>query len=224
MRFSTLKGLIALLAAVLLATGCATPKPYDYSAYKQSRPKSVLILPPQNSSPEVKATYGMLAQMSRPLGEAGYYVYPVAVVDETFRQNGLSSSGDIHAVPAAKLRDIFGADAALYVDIKKYGASYTVIDSTVTVAAEARLVDLKTGQLLWNGSAAASSAEQNNNNNGGLIGMLVMAVVKQITNTLSDQSYLYAGIASQRLLSPRPNGLLYGPRSPLYGQDGAPAQ
>ncbi|WP_369800109.1 DUF799 domain-containing protein [Vogesella sp. LIG4] len=219
-----MKGLLALLVVVLLATGCATPKPYDYAAYKQSRPKSVLILPPLNNSPEVKATYGMLAQMSRPLGEAGYYVYPVAVVDETFRQNGLTTSGDIHALPAAKLRDIFGADAALYVEVKKYGATYTVFDSAVTVAAEARLVDLKSGQLLWNGSASASSAEQNNNNNGGLIGLLVAAVVKQIVHNLSDDSYQYAGIASQRLLSPRPNGLLYGPRSPLYGQDGAPAQ
>ncbi|MEQ6289609.1 DUF799 domain-containing protein [Vogesella sp. MAHUQ-64] len=224
MRFSTLQGLLALLAVVLLATGCATPKPYDYSAYKQSRPKSVLILPPLNSSPEVKASYGMLAQLSHPLGEAGYYVYPVAVVDETFRQNGLSAAGDIHALPVAKLHDIFGADAALYVEVKKYGATYTVFDSAVTVAADARLVDLRSGQLLWNGSAMASSAEQNNSNNGGLVGMLVTAVVKQIVHSLSDDSYQYAGIASQRLLTPRPNGLLYGPRSPRYGLDDAPAQ
>ena len=164
----------------------------------------------------------MLSQMSLPLGEAGYYVYPVAVVDEMFRHNGLNNPGDIHAVSQSKLREIFGADAALYVDVKRYGSTYNVISSDITVSADARLVDLKTGKLLWNGSASASSAEQSNNNNGGLVGLLVTAVIKQITNNLTEQSHTYAGLASQRLLSPHPNGLLYGPRSPFYGKDGLP--
>lgn len=221
MRFSWMKGLLAAVGVVLLASGCATQKPYDYTAYKQSRPKSVLILPPLNSSPDVKATYSMLAQMSAPLAESGYYVFPVAVVDETFRQNGLTAPGDIQAVPPAKLHEIFGADAALYVDVKRYGVTYTVLSSDVTVMAEAKLVDLKTGQLLWDGRASASSAEQQNNS-GGLVGMLVSAVINQIANSLTEKGHVYAGIASQRLLSAHPNGVLYGPRSPRYGQDGVP--
>lgn len=221
MNFSNLKGLATALCLALLATGCANRNAYDYTVYKQNIPKSVLILPPLNSTPEVKATYSMLAQMSAPLAEAGYYVFPVALVDETFKQNGLTTARDIHDVSPAKLREIFGADAALYVDIKSYGVTYAVIMSDVTVSAEARLVDLKAGQLLWDGKATASSSEQRNNSGGGLAGILVSALVNQITNTLLDRSHTYAGITSQRLLSPRPpNGVLYGPRSPLYGKDG----
>lgn len=222
MRKQIKTSLFCIVAASLLLAGCATPQAYDYTAYRESKPASVLILPPLNSSPDVKATYSMLSQMSQPLGEAGYYVYPVAVVDEMFRNNGLSNPGDIHTVSQTKLREIFGADAALYVDVKRYGSTYNVISSDVTVSADARLVDLKTGKLLWNGSASASSAEQNNNNSGGLVGLLVAAVIQQIANNLTEQSHNYAGLASQRLLSPRPNGLLYGPRSPLYGKDGLP--
>lgn len=223
MRYLIKTGLLALLASTMLLAGCATPKAYDYTAYRESRPASVLILPPLNSTPDVKATYSMLSQMSLPLGEAGYYVYPVAVVDEMFRNNGLSSPGDIHALPQNKLRDIFGADAALYVDVKRYGTTFMVVSSDVTVSADARLVDLKTGKLLWSGSASASSSEQqNNNNSGGLVGLLVAAVINQIANNLTEQSHTYAGLTSQRLLAPRPNGLLYGPRSPLYGKDGVP--
>lgn len=222
MRKQIKNSLLSVVATSLLLVGCATPQAYDYTAYRESKPASVLILPPLNSSPDVKATYSMLSQMSLPLGEAGYYVYPVAVVDEMFRNNGLNNPGDIHAVSQSKLREIFGADAALYVDVKRYGSTYTVISSDVTVSADARLVDLKTGKLLWNGSASASSAEQSNNNNGGLVGLLVTAVIKQIANNLTEQSHTYAGLTSQRLLSPRPNGLLYGPRSPLYGKDGVP--
>ena len=218
MQFSQFKGAAIALCLAILATGCATQKTTtDYAAFKQSKPRTILVLPPLNSSPEVEATYGMLSQVSYPLAEAGYYVYPVAVVDETFKQNGLSTAGDIHNVAPAKLREIFGADAGLYIDVKKYGTSYIVVDSVTTVAAEAKLVDLRNGQLLWSGSAQASSSEQNNNSSGGLAGMLISAIVNQIVATSTDSSFKYAGIASQRLLSAgNPNGILYGPRSPKY--------
>ncbi|MGE8497749.1 MAG: DUF799 domain-containing protein [Pseudomonas sp.] len=207
----------ALLALASLVTGCVTPPPaYDYTAYREARPASILILPPLNETPEVKATYGMLSQMTAPLAEAGYYVLPVALVDETFRQNGLSNAAEIHQVAPAKLREIFGADSALYVTVVQYGSTYTLIDSSVRVEAKANLVDLRTGKLLWSGSALAT--DQNNNSGGGLVGMLITAAVKQVMNTLTDATYPVAGMASGQLLSAgRTNGILHGPRSPQYG-------
>lgn len=212
--------LFALLSVTVLVSGCISPPPaMDYSAFRESRPASILILPPLNETPEVKATYGMLAQMTWPLAESGYYVLPVALVDETFRQNGLDNAADIHQVAPAKLREIFGADAALYVTVVQYGATYTVFDSSVRVEAKARLIDLKTGNLLWSGSALATD-QGNNNSGGGLIGMLVMAAVKQVVSTLSDTTYPIAGLASSQLLSAgQYNGVLHGPRSPKYAQD-----
>jgi hypothetical protein len=215
-----LKSFVCLSLAVL-AAGCAAPvKQLDYTAFKQSRPKSILILPPLNESPDVKATYSMLSQMSYPLAEAGYYVLPVALVDETLKQNGMTAAAEIHAIAPAKLQEIFGADAALYVTVSKYGSVYTVINSAVVVTANAKLIDLKSGELLWSGSASASSAEANNNSGGGLIGALVAAAVNQIVNSVSDRGHDIAALTSQRLLSTRqPNGILYGPHSPKYGTD-----
>lgn len=206
---------IALMAIAALATGCASHQPYDYAAFKAARPRSILVLPPLNESKDVKATYGMLSQVSVPLAESGYYVLPVALVDETFKQNGLTTAGDIHAVPLDKLQKIFGADAALYVTVTKYGNSYQLIDSVATVEAKARLVELKTGKVLWTGSAVASNA--NNDSNGGLLVMLVQAAIKQVVNELSDASYPVAGMTSNFLLSAgRQDGLLYGPYHPMY--------
>lgn len=213
--------LAACLLPALFFVGCATQKgqPYDYTAFKAAQPKSIVVLPPLNNSPEVKATYGMLSQLTYPLAEAGYYVLPVAAVDETFKQNGLSNAADIHNVSVQKLHEIFGADAGLYVTVTKYGSVYTVLSSEVVVAAEAKLVDLKTGTVLWRGQASASSAEQNNNNSGGLIGALVTAAVKQIINTSTDAAYPIAGVASGRLMSAGgARGILYGPRSTNYGK------
>lgn len=209
----------AACIAVAMLAACAAPQPRDYTAYKQSRPASVLILPPINEAPEVNAGYGVLAQATQPLAEAGYYVLPVSLVDETFRGNGLTAPSDVQQVPVAKLREIFGADAALYLKVTKYGTSYMIISSETLVAVEGKLLDLRTGALLWQGQARASSSE-GDSSQGGLAGLLVKALVAQIAGSASDAGYRYAAIADQRLLGAgRANGVLYGPRSPNYLKD-----
>lgn len=213
----------AMLLPILTSfTGCANQAAakFDYTALREAKPLSLLVLPPVNDATDINATPSVLAQVTYPLAESGYYVMPVTLVNETFRQNGLNNAAEMHAVAPAKLREIFGADAALYINVKRYGTTYTVLNSAAVVAADAKLVDLRTGTTLWTGSASASSAEQNNNSGGGLAGALVAALVKQILNSTMDVSHQVAGTASARLLSAgRPNGLLYGPRSPLYGKD-----
>jgi len=205
---------------ILILAGCATNRAMvDYTAYKESRPRSVVILPPVNESPDVKATYSMLSQMTYPLAEAGYYVFPVAVVDETFKQNGLTNANDIQNVPFKKLREIFGADAALYVTVNQYGTTYVVVDSATVVNVSAKLVDLKTGNTLWEGTASARD-QGGNSGGGGIVGMLVAAAVKQIINTAIDAAHPVAGQASNLLLSAgHVNGILYGPYSEKFGTD-----
>jgi hypothetical protein len=215
--------LFAAFALAIMLTGCVTPDaPIDYSAFKKSNPKSILVLPPINHTTEVLAPYGVLATVTVPLAEAGYYVFPVALVDETFKNNGLTVAEDIHAVSSNKLNEIFGADAVMYIEVQEYGTSYNILASDTVVVVQAKLVDNKTTEILWQGSARAASSEQNNNNNNGfgIVGMLVEAAVTQILETAMDTGYEIAGTASARLLSPvAHNGLLYGPRSPMHGKE-----
>lgn len=219
MNWKTALKMLASATGFLVMTGCATKAPFDYTAYKESRPRSILVLPPLNNTPEVQASYSVLSYATRPLAEAGYYVLPVTLVAEAFKENGMTQAADMHATPANKLQQIFGADAALYVTINKYGTTYQVISSASVVAADAKLVDLKTGKLLWTGSAFASS-EEGKNQQGGLAGLLIAAIVKQVMATVLDQSHQIAGVATARLMSAgMRNGMLYGPRSPNYGKD-----
>jgi len=210
--------LVALAALGLLVGGCATTRqPYDYSAFKEARPASILVLPPVNNSPDVNATHSVMSLTTAPLAEAGYYVFPVTLVDETFKQNGLTAPVDIHNLPTEKLNAIFGADAALYITVSQYGTSYAVFSSETRVTADAKLVDLRSQKVLWNGVATASSAEGDNNSGNGLIGMLITAAVRQIVETATDHGHVIAKTTSLRLLSAGvSNGILYGPRSPLY--------
>lgn len=221
---SRIVSLMAVLAVALLG-GCATrPAPYDYAAFQQAKPATLLVMPPVNDSPDVNATPGVWAHATRPLAEAGYYVLPVTLVDETFKQNGINTANEAQDIPYPKLRDFFGADAAVYIRVTKYGTSYQVVASETRVEVEARILDLRTGTMLWEGKAFATSAEQSQQQQGGLVGLLVAAVVKQIIGTATDASFNFAGIANARLLgAPRYNGVLPGPRSPLYGK-AMPAQ
>jgi len=214
-----LKMSAALLATAMLGACATKAPPYDYTAYNKAKPVTLLVMPPVNESPDVKGTPGVWAHATLPLAEAGYYVLPVTLVDEMLKQNGVQTANDAAELPTTKLREVFGADAAVYIRVKRYGTSYKIIDSETRVEVEGRLVDLKTGEVLWKGSAFASSAEQQQQNQGGPLGLLVAAVVKQIIGTATDASFNFAGIANRRLLTPQYNGVLPGPRSPNYGKD-----
>lgn len=210
---------LCLLAACSLAACASPPQPFDYGPFIQAKPASLLVLPPLSEAPDVMASPGVWAHATRPLAEAGYYVLPVTLVDETFKQNGLTLPAEVHDVPFTKLREFFGADAAVYIRVLRYGTSYAVVASETVVEVEARIIDLRDGRLLWQGKARASSAEQQQQAQGGLAGLLIAALAKQIIGTATDAAFNYSAIAGQRLLSaPRVNGVLPGPRSPSYGQ------
>jgi hypothetical protein len=213
--------LTAMAGIALLLGACATqPMSRDYTAYKASKPRSILVLPPVSQSPDVNASLSVLSVTTLPLAEAGYYVMPVAPVYETFKQNGIAIADEAQAVAPEKLREIFGADAALYITVDKYGSVYQVINSVVVVSAKAKLVDLRTGAMLWEGQAQASSAENQNNAGGGLLGMLVAAAIDQVVNQVTDRGHQIGQVTSLRLLSAgHPGGLLYGPYNPKYGTD-----
>ncbi len=208
-----------IAGGVMLLAGCETPRPYDYSAFIAAKPKTIVVLPPTNESPEITATPGVWARSTKPLAEAGYYVLPVTLVNQTFSQNGVQQPADAHQIPYTKLREVFGADAALYLQVKRYGTRYAIISSATEVEVLGRLIDLRTGKQLWDGKAAASSAEGQSGQQQGLAGLLVKALIGQIVETATDASFIQAERANDRLLTSRRNGgILPGPRSPNYGK------
>ncbi|MDF7671064.1 DUF799 family lipoprotein [Orbaceae bacterium ESL0721] len=209
--------LIGILSMLFLITACGSNYHYDYTAFKNSNPKSILVLPPINNTVEVDAINGVYSFVTRPLAESGYYVLPVTLVNEILKQNGITTSEDAREISLPKLHQIFNADAILYITIDDYGTSYKVISSDTNVAVSAILVDAKTGQELWRGSASASSSENSNNDNYNLISMVITAAVKQVITTSTDGVLTYADTATYRLLNANgENKILYGPRSSHY--------
>jgi hypothetical protein len=205
---------VCALAPVIL-TGCVSNPPYDYTNFRAHPPRSILVLPPLNDSTDVRGTYGYLSTVTWPLAEMGYYVFPVEVVDEFLKENGLPTAGEMHQVPAAKFGEIFGADAVLYATLEQYGSKYQVINSATEVKVKAQLVDTRTGLVLWEGQALA---QQNSGGSGNIIGDLIVAAITQAVNSSTDVAHNVSRMANYSLFYTKDHGLLYGPYSPEYGK------
>ncbi len=206
--------LFAGIAGASLA--CTTVEPYDYTLFRAHQPRSVLVLPPLDNSMEVDATYAYLSTVTQPLAERGYYVFPVAVVDRLLRDNGLPGPGEMHQTPLARLGEVFGADAVLYITLHDWGTAYRVLDSSTEVTAEGSLVDVKTGTEIWHGKHTAvysSSA-----GSSSITDMLVGAIVNQIMSSVVDPSLDVARQCNAGLFCNDHDGLLLGARHPDFGK------
>jgi hypothetical protein len=197
--------------------GCATTQSYDYTNLRQHPPRSILVLPPLNESTAVEATWGYLSTVTRPLAERGYYVFPVAVVDQFLKENGLPGAGEMHQVPLNKVAEIMGADAVLFITVEQYGSKYQVLNTATIVRARAKLVDTRTGLLLWDGRTAV----QQNSNSGSsdLISAVISAALTQVLNTTTDAAHNLSRPANGILFNTEGQGLLYGPYHPKYNSD-----
>lgn len=194
-----------LAGVALIGAGCAT-KPFDYKNFREHRPRSILVLPPLNNSTDVRGTYGYYSTTTRPLAELGYYVFPVALVDEFLKNNGLPGPGEMHQAPLKKIREVFGADSVLYITLEQYGTKYRLLASNTVVQAKGKLVDTRSGITLWEGNVAAQ--KQSGGGNNGLVGMLVEAAISQAVNSTTDAAHEVSSGA---------NSLLFTGKAPKYG-------
>lgn len=204
--------LLALAVGFLFLAGCVA-KPYDYTNYRAAKPRSILVLPPINESTEIMGTYGYLSTVSQPLGEMGYYVFPVAVVDQYMKENGLPTPGEMHQVSLAKLHEVFGTDAVMYITLKQYGSKFQVLSSVTTVSADAKMVDARSGTLLWEGQA---TVQQNPSSSGNFLADLIAAAITQAINKKTDAAHTVSRLANAQLFMQQNRGLLYGPYNSKY--------
>lgn len=205
-----------LVLSALLLSGCQTPQPYDYSALNKSKPRSILVIPPANNTVEVNAPYIFLSTITRPLAEKGYYVFPVSMIENFFRESGMALSEEMNEIPLDKIRQHIGPDAVLYVTIDEWGQKYELLASRAVVSSTWRLIDARTGEVLWDATARAE--QKSDDGNQGLIGALVNAVVTQIVGTLADHTPMLSSNANTFAIFNAQRGLLNGPYAPIEAE------
>lgn len=167
---------IIILITAIAQIGCAAVKTKDYTKFHQTNPHSILIVPPINNSSEIGADDYFLATVSLPLAERGYYVFPVNMSKELLLDGGLSDPGLVHRSDPARLGQLFGADAILYINIEKWEAKYLLLNTIVSVSFSYVMKDARSGEEIWSHHQDMQYTPQNQNT-GNLIANLVVAAV-----------------------------------------------
>lgn len=197
-------GLLSLLA------GCASVAKRDLSTFYAHEPRSIIVVPVVNESPEVSAPAVFVTTITVPLAERGYYVFPVYLTELLLRDLGLPEAGLVHQLPSQRFFDLFGADAVLFITIKDWSTKYLILASSVVVEMEYVLKDTRTGTILW------QSKQQVARNSGGS-NPIAMAVSAALNALFTDYLPL-ARQANNQVFRP-PDGLPAGPYHPDHRKD-----
>lgn len=204
-KFFVTKRAIWFLGFLLVLSGCVTP--YNYTNFRKHKPRSILVLPPLNNANDIRGTYSYLSTVTMPIAEKGFYVFPVTVVDQMMKENGVSNPHDMHQISLKKFSEIIGPDAILYLTLEQYGTQFVLVSSQTQVTVVGKLVDARTGTLLWEGRATATDASDSSNG----LASIITAVVVQAVNSTVDHAREVSQLANQHLFFTQDQGLLYGP-------------
>jgi hypothetical protein len=186
---------LSLILLGLLLAGCTptiTKEEFAPNMYK-NHPVSILVLPPINNSTAAEAKEYYLTTVTEPLAEAGYYVYPIEMVSEILKEEGLFDTETMRNVPMSKFKDFFGADAVLFVKIEEWNTSYFITSGSVTVKLACELKSTTNGETLWFYDDKVTVNTSASSGGGGGLGLLFQVVATAIQTATQD----YVPIARQ---------------------------
>ena len=122
----------------------------------------------------------------------------------------MPTAGEMHQISLLKVAEVVGADAVLFITLNEYGSKFQVVSSRVTVRATAKLVDTRTGIVLWEGQGMA---QNQTNSSGNILADIIAAAIVQAINSKTDVAHTVSRTANINLFYPRDRGLLPGPYS-----------
>ena len=204
----SVKLLFCLLAVVL--TGCANVAvKKDLSAFNAAAPRSILVVPAVNKTLDVDAANYLLSTLTVPLAEKGFYVFPVNTAKFVLEQEGFYEGEQIHNQSPEVLAKLFGADAVLYVTIKRWDAQYAILATTVTVEFDYRMIG-KDGAEIWQANQKMQYTPQNSSS-GSPLAMLITAAINAAVARAAPNYLPLTQQANQQVFVSGPNAIPDGP-------------
>lgn len=205
--------LVAVTLAILTGCGSVITKEQAYPAMYDSgkQPLSILVVPAINESTAADAADYYAVTISEPLSYAGYYVYPIEVITDILRSEGVADSQLIRDLPATVFKDGFGADAVLFVTITGWEKNYIVIAGNVTIGLEYVMLSTETNEVLWDYS---SQVVVDTSGNTGFI--LTDIIATAVTTAITKYVDVAKRANSQALVA-----LPFGSYNKSHGMDGA---
>lgn len=203
-------GVISLFLVACASTETkrdAFPQMYDPA----TKPVSMVVVPAINNSTAADATNLIVSTLTVPFADHGYYVLPMSIVDDIFKNEGITDGAQLVGMDSTVYKDNFGADSVLFVTIEEWDTNYLVLAANVTVGMKYVLVSTTTNEVLW-----SYQARQVVDTKGDSTGNLIADLIKTaITTAVTD----YVPIA-YRVNSMAVASMPYGGYHPQNGKDG----
>ena len=210
-----MKRIITIILAVSFLSGCVemgTKQDAFPSMYGPQKPVTILVVPAINESTAADAGDLLNVTVSQPFTNMGYYVVPMPIVADIFRNEGIIEGTQIKGLPTEVFKKNFGADAVLFMTIESWEKNYAVIAGNVTVGIEYVLLSTTSNEVLWSYEQVVVI-----DTSGGSGNIFADLISTAIATGMTD----YASVARQvhaRAVTAMPFGK-YHPRSGADGLD-----
>lgn len=209
---------ILFLCFVFLLAACAPryqTKGEAFPTMYSLRPLSILVLPPINESTAADAKDYYSTTIAEPLSLSGYYVLPIEVVSDILKNEGIYDTETLISIPPGKFKEFFGADAVMYITIRKWDTSYYVIGGNVTVSLDFLLRSTTTGEDLWQYEGTIVEDTTVTAGGGNPLATLIVTIVATAIKTATTDYFPVAQRTNWKVL----NTIPYGKYHPEYEKD-----
>ena len=208
--------LFSLLAVVLLSSCGSLKKGERYASLYNEMPNTLLVMPPVNTTEDVEAKDLLYYSITRPLGECGYYVIPPQLGMEVLKTESAYDAEEFIDKPLNKFYDLFGADAVVFAEIKKWKKNSALSHK---LKAEVRYIikSTKTNEILFDRECKTKidmSVDTGLSDHFPLIGSLFDWIFS-IFNTATTDNVVAARLADYYIFRDMPRGKY----SPTHLQD-----
>ncbi|ABC77827.1 fibronectin type III domain containing protein [Syntrophus aciditrophicus SB] len=114
-------------------------------------PRTVAVLPFRNSSNSQAGSNEVRKGFYNHFSSLPFKDMELHRVDDLLLKAGLTDPGVIRNTSPVKLGEILGVDAVVFGEISNFDRLFALVYSQVSVGAEIRMYDAKTGHFLWSG-------------------------------------------------------------------------
>lgn len=176
-----------MAVTALLMTSCAQQitRGDQYAKMYEEKPMSIVIMPPINQTNHVEAKDYFYTTLYTPLCEKGYYVYSPMLTMDMFQSESAYDSEQFINADLSQIRNVLGADAAIFTIIKSWKRNN--IGGKLTAGVEYIVRSTKTGETLYKREGLISVDTSVNSSGGGLLGGLISMAATAISTATTDK-------------------------------------
>jgi hypothetical protein len=177
---------VFMFAFVLTLAGCATSKEKyskrnEYPGMYSESIKTIFVMPAINKTTAADAGELYVTSLAEPLTQKGFYVLPIPITGALMKQEGIVDGAQLGGADLSLYKKQFGADAVLFVTIKQWDTSYSVISGSVTVGVDFELKSTTDSSLIWHSENTVVANTSENANNGGWLAAIIVTAIKTAT-------------------------------------------